>query len=165
MLGSTCRSCARHIGSLICNTHTAHQVHSHILKSLHTEHRCIEHLWALKQFLLLGQGDFVTAFMDGLHAEYDRDNDDKNCGGSIEIENFRSVNKYTLMSILDGALKNTNAISFPTYCLEKLHVQLDGDDDDSHLIFGPGYNRNKNERAKERNIAEEIQNAISFREH
>jgi gamma-tubulin complex component 3 len=48
----------------------ANLVHTHILHTLREENHLMQHLFALKQFLFLGQGDFFSALMDGLHSEF-----------------------------------------------------------------------------------------------
>lgn len=113
-------------------------VHSYILSSLKDNHCLLQHLFALKQFLLLGQGDFFSALMDGLHAEFgDRT-------GVIGIY------RHTLSGIVESALRSTNANEFPPTILERLQVEMLFDIDDSarHHIFG-------HEKHSSNNIANE----------
>ena len=101
------------------------QVNQHIVASLREKHHMMHHLRALTQFLLLGQGDFFSVLMEGLHAEFD---------GSDII----GIYDYALMGIVDGAVKCTNAIDMPTYVLGRLGVKLNLDeDDDVRFQFGP----------------------------
>lgn len=115
---STSLAIRRHIES------TSRQVHSHILQALRTKHVMMEHLFALKQFLLLGQGDFYAALMDGLHAAY---------GGHVGII---GIYRHNLVSIVESALRSTASDSFPAYILDRLHVELLLDsNDDARFTF------------------------------
>ena len=101
----------------------ADQVNSHILGSLRAELK--QHLYALKQFLLLGQGDFFSDLMTGLHAEFE------NKVGVVGIYN------YVLTGIVENAIKSTNAVELPALVLNKLRVELDIDaSDDTQYMFG-----------------------------
>ena len=101
----------------------ADQVNSHILGSLRAELK--QHLYALKQFLLLGQGDFFSDLMTGLHAEFE------NKVGVVGIYN------YVLTGIMENAIKSTNAVELPALVLNKLRVELDIDaSDDTQYMFG-----------------------------
>jgi gamma-tubulin complex component 3 len=107
-------------------------VHSHILKTLKQENHIMEHLFALKQFLFLGQGDFFSALMEGLFAE---------CHG---LSGIVGIYKHSLLSIVEGALRSTNAKYLPQFCLDRLQVELLLDkDDDAHHVFGPGLSPSK----------------------
>ena len=99
----------------------AQQVNSHILQSLRDKHHLQTHLWALKQFLLLGRGDFASALMDGLHRELDARSGDSRRVGSGEMD---GVYVHTLMSVVETALRNTNAKHLPSYVLGRLRVDL-----------------------------------------
>ena len=99
----------------------AKQVNSHILHSLRNKHHLQTHLWALKQFLLLGRGDFASALMDGLHRELDARSGDSRRVGSGEMD---GVYVHTLMSVVESALRNTNAKHLPSYVLGRLSVDL-----------------------------------------
>lgn len=102
------------------------QVNRHLVKSLVESHHVMQHLRALKQFMLLGQGDFYSVLMEGLHAEF---------GSRTGIVGLYD---YALMGIVDGALKSTNATNLPTFVLERLRVKLLLDDDDDVCFqFGP----------------------------
>lgn len=99
-------------------------VHSHILDTLKHDHNLMNHMFAMKQFLLMGQGDFYSALMDGLHAEFGFD-------GSKSV-----LYRYTVVSIVDTALLNTNASAFDDQILQRLHVKLlYADTDDSMYKF------------------------------
>eukprot|EP00980_Cylindrotheca_fusiformis_P004030 scaffold880_cov132-Cylindrotheca_fusiformis.AAC.26 len=107
-------------------------VHSHILKTLKEENHLMDHLFALKQFLFLGQGDFFSALIEGLFTEWH---------GQVGIV---GIYKHSLLSIVEGALRSTNAKSLPQFCLDRLQVELLLDkDDDAHHMFGPGRSPNK----------------------
>ena len=96
-------------------------VHSHILSTLREENHLMQHLFALKQFLLLGQGDFFSALMDGLHSEFYRDRE--------QASGIKGIHKHSLLMIVEGALRSTNAKYLPSYIIERLQVEL---------ILGPG---------------------------
>lgn len=96
-------------------------VHSHILSSLREENHLMQHLFALKQFLLLGQGDFFSAVMEGLHNEFNLDRD--------QSTGIKGIYKHSILMIVEGALRSTNAKYLPRYVIERLQVEL---------ILGPG---------------------------
>ena len=98
-------------------------VHSHILCALKEENHLMQHLFALKQFLLLGQGDFFSALMEGLHNEFNQSRAQFSGG----------VYKHSLLIIVDGALRSSNAKYLPQYIVERLHVEM---------ILGPGEEMN-----------------------
>lgn len=101
-------------------------VHTHILKTLKEENHMMEHLFALKQFLFLGQGDFFSALVEGLFTEWH--------GHSGIV----GIYKHSLLSIVEGALRSTNAKSLPQFCLDRLQVELLLEkDDDAYHMFGP----------------------------
>ena len=103
----------------------AHLVHTHILRTLREENHLMQHLFALKQFLFLGQGDFFSALMDGLHSEF---RDQLGIAG---------IYKHSLLSIVEGALRSTNAKYMPPYVLDRLQVELLVDpEDDGYGMFG-----------------------------
>ena len=115
--GHTCSPTV--LGSAI--SRMAKQVNSHILQSLRDKHHLQTHLWALKQFLLLGRGDFVSALLDGLHRELDSRSADSRRVGAGEMD---GVYVHTLMSVVETALRTTNAKHLPSYVLERLSVNL-----------------------------------------
>lgn len=112
----------------------ADQVNSHILASLRAD--LMQHLWALKQFLLLGQGDFFSVLMTGLHKEFE------NKIGIVGIYN------YVLMGIVDTAIKSTNAAEMPDFVLDRLQVELnvDAKDDSQYMFAAPKDGDYKDER-------------------
>eukprot|EP00934_Nitzschia_sp_Nitz4_P007031 Nitzschia sp. Nitz4//scaffold61_size107673//10815//12614//NITZ4_004222-RA/size107673-processed-gene-0.50-mRNA-1//1//CDS//3329555671//7021//frame0 len=100
-------------------------VHSHILRTLREDCHLSQHLFALKQFLFLGQGDFFSALMDGLHSEF------------REQPGVAGVFKHTLLAIVEGALRSTNAKYLQPYVLDRLQVELLLDpDDEAYGMFG-----------------------------
>lgn len=110
----------------------AHLVHTHILRTLREENHMMQHLFALKQFLFLGQGDFFSALMDGLHSEF------------REQPGIVGIYKHSLLSIVEGALRSTNAKYMPQYVLDRLNVELLMDpDDDVYGMFGPNPRQEK----------------------
>lgn len=86
----------------------ARLVHSHILSSLHKQYSLFQHLFALKQFLLLGQGDFYASLMNSIHEHITE-------GG---------VFRHTLASLVETSLRNTNASEFPRDVLSRLQVDV-----------------------------------------
>ena len=91
-------------------------VHSHILSALRDEHHLMQHLFALKQFLLLGQGDFFSSLMDGLHSEFNRDR--------MPASGVKGIYKHSLLMVVEGALRSTNAKSLPQDIIKRLQVEL-----------------------------------------
>ena len=87
-------------------------VHSHILKTLKQDFHMMEHLFALKQFLFLGQGDFFSSLMDGLHHVFTNE------------PGVAGIYKHSLLGIVEGALRSTNAKYMPQYVLDRLQVEL-----------------------------------------
>ena len=117
----------------------ASRVHSQILGSLNQDHSMMEHLFALKQFLLLGQGDFFSALMDGLHSEY---------GTHPGIV---GIYRHSLEVIAETAIRSSNANEFPPEILGRLQVELRLDANDSaKFMFGVGRNDTaKSDQAKD----------------
>jgi len=84
----------------------------------------------------LGQGDFFSALMDGLHSEFD----DGRSG-------IVGIYRHTLAAIVESALRSTNAIEFPSFILERLQVELRLDaNDDVRYMFGPTKESESDER-------------------
>lgn len=107
-------------------TRAASLVHSHILTSLREKHSLVQHLFALKQFLLLGQGDFFATLMIGIHNEFE---------GRTGVS---GIYRHTLAAIVDSALRNTNATGFPSDILGRLKVEINLQaDDDARFQFAP----------------------------
>ena len=102
------------------------RIHSHILDSLQNQHHLMGHLHALKQFLFLGQGDFVSSFVESLDVEFH---------GRTSTA---GIYNHTLTSLLEGSLRATNARYLPNYVLRNLGVQLMIDEKDSDRYWmGP----------------------------
>ena len=87
------------------------QVNEHILESLLQEHNLLEHLRALQKFLLVSQGDFICALLDGLHQEF-------------SCPEKQQYYMHTMMGIVHDAIRTTNARFLPRFVLERLHVKL-----------------------------------------
>ena len=94
-------------------------VHSHILCTLKEENHLMQHLFALKQFLLLGQGDFFSDLMEGLYNEFK-----SSSSSSGESSGAKGIYKHSLLIIVEGALRGTNAKHLPQYIIERLQVEL-----------------------------------------
>ncbi|OEU18600.1 Spc97_Spc98-domain-containing protein [Fragilariopsis cylindrus CCMP1102] len=95
----------------------ARLVHSHILCTLKEENHLMQHLFALKQFLLLGQGDFFSALTEGLYNEF-------KSSSSGESSGVKEIYKHSLLIIVEGALRGSNAKHLPQYIIERLQVEL-----------------------------------------
>lgn len=80
-------------------------------------HKLLEHLQAMRRYLLLGQGDFIGILMENLKSELDKP--------------AKELYSYDLSSILDAAIRNTNAQYDDPEILNHLDVRLlhpyDGD--------------------------------------
>ena len=96
-------------------TEALQTVHSHILESLRRDHHLLLHLYALKQFMFLGHGDFYTMLMDGLSTEY---------GNKVGLA---GIYRHTLTSVLESALRSSNANYFPHHILQRLNIDWDVD--------------------------------------
>ena len=88
------------------------RIHSHILKSLANEHHMMQHLLALKHFLFLGQGDFVSSFVECLNQEF---------RGRTSTA---GIFAHTLSSLLEGSLRTTTARFLPNFVLGNLRARL-----------------------------------------
>ena len=91
----------------------ATRVNRHILQSLRGDHHLRLHMYCLKQFLLLGQGDFVANLTQALHQEYETDN-----------AGIAGIYRHTLASLTESALRSSNATRLPDECLQRLQVEL-----------------------------------------
>jgi len=108
------------------------RIQSHILESLMKKHCMMQHLLALKQFLFLGQGDFVSSFVESLHHEF---------RGRTSIAGIYS---HTLSSLLEGSLRTTTARFLPKFVLGNIDARLKMDEHDSNRYWmGPPPNRTK----------------------
>ncbi|XP_036317961.1 gamma-tubulin complex component 3 [Rhagoletis pomonella] len=80
-------------------------------------HKLLEHLQAMRRYLLLGQGDFIGILMENLKCELDKPAKELYC--------------YDLSSIMDAAIRSTNAQYDDPEILNHLDVRLltpcDGD--------------------------------------
>lgn len=108
------------------------RIQSHILESLMKKHCMMQHLLALKQFLFLGQGDFVSSFVENLHHEF---------RGRTSIAGIYS---HTLSSLLEGSLRTTTARFLPNFVLGNIGARLKMDENDSNRYWmGPPPNKSK----------------------
>lgn len=99
-------------------TAATHTVNDHILRCLFQDYSLVQHLFALKQFLLLGQGDFVSALLEGLHAQFI---DNNNAGGAFSTGMVR----HSMAALVDHALQTSHAVeNVDTHIQERLHVKL-----------------------------------------
>jgi len=97
----------------------ASQVHKYILESLLHQHHLIDHLRGLKDFLLLGQGDFISALIDTLYSDLESLGNPKD-----------GLYYHHIQGIVQDALRSTNAAFLPRYILEKIGVKLSGEKTD-----------------------------------
>ena len=95
-------------------------VQSYILQTLKEDNHLMVHLYAMKQFLLLGQGDFFSTLMEGLDEEFGQEPSED----TPYSRGVASINKHALIAIVDAALRNTNAKQLPPFVLERLQVEL-----------------------------------------
>lgn len=68
------------------------------------------HLLALKKFMLLGQGDFVTCLMDAVGPELKK--------------RANQLFRHNLTGVLEGALRASNAQFEPSFVLERISIRL-----------------------------------------
>ena len=68
------------------------------------------HLLALKKFMLLGQGDFVTCLMDSVGPELKK--------------RANQLYRHNLTGMLEGALRSSNAQFEPPHVLDRVSVRL-----------------------------------------
>lgn len=73
-------------------------------------HKLLEHLQAMRRYLLLGQGDFINLLMENLKHELDRP--------------AKDLYRHNLSSILDAAVRATNAQFDDPEILNHLDVRL-----------------------------------------
>ena len=129
------------------------RIHSHILESLEKKHHMMQHLLALKNFLFLGQGDFVSSFVECFNQEF---------RGRTSIAGIYS---HMLSSLLEGSLRTTTARFLPNFVLGNLRARLMVDKNDSSSYYmGPPPNKAKDEEMvpwKEDNI-ESIQDPWDY---
>jgi gamma-tubulin complex component 3 len=101
-------------------------VHSHILQSLRQDHNLTDHLFALKQFLFHGQGDFFSSLLESLYNEF-------GCGtrtrqnvntSFVTGHTVAGVYPQQLLAMMEAALRTTNAKDLPSFCLERLRVEM-----------------------------------------
>jgi gamma-tubulin complex component 3 len=81
-----------------------------LLKVMMDKAHLVTHLHALKNFMLLGQGDFVTCLMDSVSPELKK--------------RASQLYRHNLTGILEGALRSCNAQYEPAYVLDKITVRL-----------------------------------------
>ncbi|GMI39077.1 hypothetical protein TeGR_g4138, partial [Tetraparma gracilis] len=86
------------------------EVNERVMSVVLDEHKLLEHLAALKKFLLLGQGDFVSALLDAVRPELSKRAD--------------AVYRHNLIGVLDTALRGTNAQYLPATILDRVGVKL-----------------------------------------
>ena len=85
-------------------------VDTRLREVLFTRFRLGEHCAAIKRYLLLGQGDFITSLMDGV-------------GGALR-EAATGVSAYRLASVLEAAVRASNAQFDDPDVLGRLRVKL-----------------------------------------
>jgi hypothetical protein len=81
-----------------------------LLRMMFRDFHIVDHLFACKQFLLLGQGDFVTCLMDSIAPEL--------------VKPATKIYRHNLNGILEGALRSSNAQFVPSHILNRVLVRL-----------------------------------------
>ncbi|KAL9883465.1 gamma-tubulin complex component 3 [Glossina fuscipes fuscipes] len=115
---------AEHIFSCVADTKLHSTIDSiyfntskHVLDIVMGPHKLLEHLQAMRRYLLLGQGDFIGILMENLKSELDKP--------------AKELYSYDLSSIMDAAIRSTNAQYDDPEILNHLDVRLmspcDGD--------------------------------------
>ncbi len=82
----------------------------HLVNLINDQYNIKYHLLALKKFLLLGQGDFITCLMDNIGPQL----------GQRASQIFR----HNLLSVLEGAIRSSNAQYEPSFIIDRLSVRL-----------------------------------------
>lgn len=83
---------------------------SKLLHMLEHKFHLNSHLLALKKFMLLGQGDFVTCLMDSVGPELKK--------------RANQLYRHNLTGVLEGALRSSNAQFEPAFVLDRIGVRL-----------------------------------------
>ncbi|XP_073830079.1 gamma-tubulin complex component 3 isoform X2 [Musca autumnalis] len=115
---------AEHIFSAVADTKLHSTIDSiylntskRVLDIVMGPHKLLEHLQAMRRYLLLGQGDFIGILMENLKSELDKP--------------AKELYSYDLSSIMDAAIRSTNAQYDDPEILNHLDVRLmspcDGD--------------------------------------
>lgn len=86
------------------------QLNAILLSILKQYYNIQNHLLALKKFMLLGQGDFITCLMDNIGPELKK--------------RSNHIYKHNLLSIVDGALRASNAQYEQDNVLQRVNVRL-----------------------------------------
>ena len=100
-------SCTFNVHSLSC---TFHAIDTRLLRLMERKFYLSTHLLALKKFMLLGQGDFVTCLMDSVGPELKK--------------RATQLYRHNLTGTLEGALRASNAQFEPSYVLDRVGVRL-----------------------------------------
>lgn len=77
-----------------------------------TRRRLLEHLYAIKRYLLLGQGDFVTTLMGIIGPHLDKP--------AVDV----ASSSHTLVGMLEQAVQASNAQFDKDDILSRLHIQV-----------------------------------------
>ncbi|ETV97580.1 hypothetical protein H310_09480 [Aphanomyces invadans] len=91
-------------------TAAAKETNNYVTQLLLNKHQLLEHCRALKQYLLLGQGDFIQYLMDLLQPELSK--------------RATQIYRHNLMSVLETALNASNAKFETSDILSRLDVKL-----------------------------------------
>lgn len=83
---------------------------AHLLELMEQRFKLFEHLSALKKFLLLGQGDFISLLMESLSGNLERP--------------ANSQYRHTLTAQLEHAIRNSNAQSESPEVLKRLDARM-----------------------------------------
>ncbi|GMI01301.1 hypothetical protein TrVE_jg13013 [Triparma verrucosa] len=91
-------------------TAASRETSQEILKVVKDQYNLSSHLSAMKKFLLLGQGDFVSALLDAVGPELGK--------------RAEAVYRHNIVGVLDTALRGTNAQYLPQYVLDRCGIKL-----------------------------------------
>jgi gamma-tubulin complex component 3 len=114
-------------------------VHRHILSHLRSEFHLLHHLTVLKQFMLFGQGDFYTSFLDSIYEEYP--------SKQHRTTGMIGIYRHHLSNLFESSIKTTNAVlQFPTHILDRLDIDflLDRDDYNNYMSVLPNNTNSSN---------------------
>eukprot|EP00474_Spongospora_subterranea_P005906 CRZ06364.1 hypothetical protein [Spongospora subterranea] len=88
----------------------AQAIHKRLVRVVLDQHRVVDHLRAAKDYLLMGQGDFVQSLMDLVFVELSRPAAD--------------ISRHHLTSLLDSAIRSSTAQYDLQPCVQRLQVRL-----------------------------------------
>lgn len=123
----------RDLQSLMDTTYL--EISRRVLDVLNSKYKFMEHMQALRRYLLLGQGDFIRHLMELLEyvcwlqlCKYCWNADNISILFDVDRPELRKpaseINSHNLTSILDSAIRSTNAQYEDASILRRLDVRL-----------------------------------------